>query len=208
MIEKLSEYKITSRDGSFINVECNTKIINTLVRKINELVDAVNAMQNLWLEVATVKKIILELQTRSENVQTDTESRSENVKKDFFDCKENNLKCPFCQQELKELYVNGNSVGFRCKNKNCPETNIMCGTKMLWQALIDTKKKLDDLSDKNGKLKTELDCTRKALDVAKNGLKELKNIIACPPDVSYETGVSMYADGVLQEITALEQKGK
>ena len=45
MIEKLSEYKITSRDGSFINVECNTKIINTLVRKINNLVDAVNVLQ-------------------------------------------------------------------------------------------------------------------------------------------------------------------
>lgn len=44
-IQKLSEYKITSRDGSFINVECNTKIINTLVRKINELVDAVNELK-------------------------------------------------------------------------------------------------------------------------------------------------------------------
>lgn len=45
MLEKLSEYEITSRDGDFINVDCNTKIINTLVRKINELVDAVNELQ-------------------------------------------------------------------------------------------------------------------------------------------------------------------
>lgn len=45
MIKKLSEYKITNRDGPFINVECNTKIINTLVGKINELVDAVNELQ-------------------------------------------------------------------------------------------------------------------------------------------------------------------
>ncbi len=45
MIEKLNEYKITNRDGSFINVECNTKIINTLVRKINNLVDTVNELQ-------------------------------------------------------------------------------------------------------------------------------------------------------------------
>lgn len=52
----------------------------------------------------------------------------------------------------------------------------------------------------------ELIRTRKALDKAKNGLKELKDIIACPPDVSYETCVSMYADGVLQEITALERR--
>lgn len=75
MIEKLSEYKITSRDGSFINVECNTKIINTLVCKINELVDAVNALvyeqdkNSDWYDG----------QTPAENVQKDTKSRSENV---------------------------------------------------------------------------------------------------------------------------------
>ena len=48
--------------------------------------------------------------------------------------------------------------------------------------------------------------THNALEKAKKGLQELKDIIACPPDVSYETCVSMYADGALQEITALEQK--
>lgn len=51
MIKKLSELKITRRDGPFINVECNTKIINTLVRKINTLVDAVNELQ------ATISKM-------------------------------------------------------------------------------------------------------------------------------------------------------
>ena len=54
MIEKLSEYEITSRDsGAFINVECNTKIINTLVRKLNELCDAVNELQ----KNATISKM-------------------------------------------------------------------------------------------------------------------------------------------------------
>lgn len=62
------------------------------------------------------------------------------------------------------------------------------------------------LKNKIKKLETELERTHKALDKAKNGLKELKDIIACPPDISYETGVSMYADGVLQEIITLEQK--
>lgn len=57
-------------------------------------------------------------------------------------------------------------------------------------------------------IEPKLERTRKALDKAKNGLKELKDIIACPPDVSYETCVSMYAGGVLQEITALEQIGE
>ena len=55
MIEKLSEYKITSQDGAFINVECNTKIINTLVRKINELCDIINTIQKEreaeWFEI-------------------------------------------------------------------------------------------------------------------------------------------------------------
>lgn len=90
-----------------------------------------------------------------------------------------NLKCPFCQQELQEDV--GYDGDYSCPN--CREPYF--GSPELWQELIRT---------------------RKALDKAKNGLKELKDIIACPPDISYETGVSMYADGVLQEITALEQK--
>lgn len=93
------------------------------------------------------------------------------------------LICPFCQQELK--YDSWNEV-YMCRNPNCKHL-LGFGTKELWQELIRT---------------------RKALDVAKKGLKELKDVIACPPDLSYETGVSMYADGVLKEITALEQKEK
>lgn len=45
MIKELSEYKITKRDGDYINADNNTQIINTLVCKINELVDAVNELQ-------------------------------------------------------------------------------------------------------------------------------------------------------------------
>ena len=94
-----------------------------------------------------------------------------------------NLICPFCQQELLDD-IEGE---YGCSNSQCQKSVFMFGTEELWQELIRT---------------------RKALDKAKNGLKELKDIIACPPDVSYESGVSMYADGVLQEITALEQKDK
>lgn len=64
------------------------------------------------------------------------------------------------------------------------------------------------LSKENSDLKAELERTRKALDVAKHALQELKDVIACPPDISYETGVSIYADGALQQMTALEQKDK
>ena len=38
-----------------------------IINKLNLLIDAVNSMQNLWLEVATMKKMILELQTHVEN---------------------------------------------------------------------------------------------------------------------------------------------
>lgn len=63
MIKKLSEYKITKRDGDYINADNNTKIINTLVCKINELVDAVNELQEsqntYWTDIAELKKELL-----------------------------------------------------------------------------------------------------------------------------------------------------
>lgn len=51
------------------------------------------------------------------------------------------LKCPFCQQELQEFYCYGVVVGYTCLNPNCKP--VFRGNKELWQALIDTKKKLD-----------------------------------------------------------------
>ena len=85
-----------------------------------------------------------------------------------------NMKCPFCGQELKNI----NFVWF-CENESCKAYDWTM-EEAAWQELI---------------------YAHKTLDVAKKGLQELKNIIACPPDVSYENCVSMYADGVLQEIT-------
>lgn len=64
-----------------------------------------------------------------------------NVNKDFFtSCKENKLKCPFCQQELRNCCA---GVIYTCsKPDSCP--HVQCyGSKELWQALIDTKKKLN-----------------------------------------------------------------
>ena len=52
--------------------------------KINELVDAVNELQEsqntYWTDIAEIKK---ELQTRSENVHPDAKSRPENVQDKF-----------------------------------------------------------------------------------------------------------------------------
>lgn len=69
MIEKLKLYSLAP--SGYKHDEYKVQ------EKINQLVEAVNAMQNLWLEIATVKKIILELQTRAENVQPDAETRAD-----------------------------------------------------------------------------------------------------------------------------------
>ena len=56
----------------------------------------------------------------------------------------NKLICPFCQQELRcdntwnEVYM--------CRNPKCKHL-LGYGTKELWQALIDTKNKLDMTAD-------------------------------------------------------------
>lgn len=63
-----------------------------------------------------------------------------NVNKDFFTSnrKENNLKCPFCQQELDTggYYVH-------CHNPHCNTTVEMEGTEEMWEALIRTRKALN-----------------------------------------------------------------
>lgn len=68
-----------------------------------------------------------------------------NVNKDFFTSnrKENNLKCPFCQQELEEDYLDVQLFG--CENQNCKHwiNNDIIGTKELWQELIRTRKALE-----------------------------------------------------------------
>ena len=58
------------------------------------------------------------------------------------------MKCPFCQQELHSASIDGNWL--ECWNCSYNEPSeyklpqpIFMGTKELWQALIDTKKKLD-----------------------------------------------------------------
>ena len=101
-------------------------------------------------------------------------------------------KCPYCDKPLHcgaTLKSDEYLVDlYQCANPECESTEFLVGCKEFWDIL------------------GQLIRTRKALDKTKKSLQELKDIIACPPDISYETCVSMYADGVLQEITALEQK--
>lgn len=57
------------------------------------------------------------------------------------------MKCPFCQQELKEIYCNGICVGLMCKNVDCLETKSTLGNKALWQALSRAKQDSIILTD-------------------------------------------------------------
>lgn len=84
MIEKLSEYKITSRDGSFINVECNTKIINTQVRKINELVYAVNELQKMCKSCDNHIGILAKQIAKLQHDNSEKANCQENVQKETF----------------------------------------------------------------------------------------------------------------------------
>lgn len=111
------------------------------------------------------------------------------------------MKCPFCQQKMSKTENNM----FYCGTNNCSLRYIEMPKKAVEEFAESYQDRLTDCK-RIGNLNEELIRTRKALDKAKNGLKELKDIIACPPDISYETCVSMYAGGVLQEITTLEQK--
>ena len=54
------------------------------------------------------------------------------------------MECPFCQQEL----VREGSNNYWCKKCNLERcTPALYGSQKLWQALIDTKKKLDIAMD-------------------------------------------------------------
>lgn len=108
------------------------------------------------------------------------------------------MKCPFCQQELKEIYCNGICVGLRCKNVGCFETKSTLGNKALWQELIRT---------------------RKALAVAVDALKEYADednwSMGFAPwaedaskDALYTEDGYKAANVALEQITALEQKDK
>lgn len=85
------------------------------------------------------------------------------------------MKCPFCQQELEIGGVDGILRG-------CPKCRNL-GTEMLWQELI---------------------CTRKALGMALDWLRDVATPEKCDDDLCRE-----FTSRKLAEIkTALEQKDK
>ena len=88
------------------------------------------------------------------------------------------MKCPFCQQEL-DMDMCGECG---CPNGQCQKSVFMFGSEELWQELIRT---------------------RKALDVAK---ERLKNTILDAEILATPEYLASRAKETLDEITALEQK--
>lgn len=112
----------------------------------------------------------------------------------------NDMKCPFCQQELEIIDLDVQLLG--CENQNCKHSihYDTVGTKELWQELIDSMKEHDLCHDALVKQTKELDRTERALDVAKDALKRILN---------HATAIDTArcrAEMALNEITELEQK--
>lgn len=98
----------------------------------------------------------------------------------------NDMKCPFCQDYLIPCIKNQNDWIYHCDNPKCPmyddadieDAKHPLASKDLWQELIRT---------------------RKALEIAVDALKIVKNC-------SYDYSMESLAEDTLDQITALEQK--
>jgi len=58
----------------------------------------------------------------------------------------------------------------------------------------------------SNELATKIFTLETALNKAMTGLRELKDWIACPPDIKYEDCVSMYAGGVIEEVEKILER--
>ena len=114
-------------------------------------------------------------------------------------------------------YCKGCETPYNCRW--CPDNKSkdrcgFCGSEVpteqaerigrLWKEFTDTKKKLDDLSDKIGKLQSKL-------DIAVDALKKYKSDsgnwwYGYEFQGHYEDYAGEYADKALEQIIALEQK--
>ena len=88
------------------------------------------------------------------------------------------MKCPFCNQEL-DRDLKGECG---CINEQCQKSVFMFGSEELWQELIRT---------------------RKALEIAVDALKEIKD-----GKIPVSLGIYMDINDAIEQITTLEQKDK
>ncbi len=79
------------------------------------------------------------------------------------------IKCPFCQQELKQDYT---GVMYCC-NKDCKKSADWFGSFVLWKKLIDTKKKLDICEGALEEYKDWFNKSQERLKIAVDALKKI-----------------------------------
>ena len=119
------------------------------------------------------------------------------------------LKCPICGTPLE--YDTGYDGDYSCAK--CGRAK-MFGSEELWQALTDSMKEYDLCHDALVERTKELECTRKALDVAVDALKTVKRYLCEMPAPDSATVLRMTCESAttvkkaLEQITALEQKDK
>ena len=87
------------------------------------------------------------------------------------------MKCPFCNKKLEPI---GTSGQFQCGTWGCDASFNFYATRDVWEYI---------------------DRTRKALDVAVDALKEIKD-----GKTPVSLGIGMDINDALEQITALEQK--
>lgn len=108
----------------------------TFREKINEIVDAVNELQEnqntYWTDIAELKK---ELQTRSENVQPDAESRSENVQNEL-------------ERTRKALEIAVDALGYYASENSWDETNRWMFVEMGFEFAKDVLEQITTLEQK------------------------------------------------------------
>lgn len=104
------------------------------------------------------------------------------------------MKCPFCQQEMRRTNGTHNKVGvWQCQNSNDPD-NVCIASGYLFN---------DDVLN-------YIIRTRKALDVAKYAIKNIKDDMKKVKDGDdiweIQKNLHDYCKTTLKQITALEQK--
>lgn len=108
------------------------------------------------------------------------------------------MKCPFCQQELESVLQLAGAGGLvEEAYLLCSKCNIR-GERKLWQALIDTKKKLDIAVELIRKIDSQRTVSRDALHA--------HNVRMLNPGIVFCWTTPDEIHNALKQITALEQK--
>lgn len=223
MIEKFTKEEIESAWAEPVAGN-----IQSIYDKINELVDAINAIQKEreaerfeiqeWIGILEAvrefvnihEKQIDELQMKVEPekckpVENTTFSKMENVAESgnfAKNAQDGTLKCPFCQQELVRHWGMEEPALYCCDNPKCSRGGV--ATESAWQELIRTKELLEIESSEHELCHDAMVKRTEEVNRIRKALDvavdAMKEMADWYPDVCDKVAET------LDEITALEQK--